>query len=106
MTPEGWRSRRLGDVAEVAIGGTPSRAEPAYWDHAKTGSNRWVAISDLKTRRIADTAEYITDLGVARSNVKLVPQRTPIMSFKLSIGRTAMTEVPLYTNEAIAVRPI
>lgn len=102
MTPEGWTLSRLGDVTDVAIGGTPSRSAPELWDPERHDGYRWVAISDLKGRVIAETAEYISALGVQRSNVKRVPAGTPIMSFKLSIGRTALAGCELYTNEAIA----
>lgn len=102
MTPDGWRTRRLGEISEILIGGTPARNNPAYWDVDKSGQNRWAAISDLKGRFLSDTAEYITDLGVQKSNVKLIPSGTPLMSFKLSIGRTALTKTALFTNEAIA----
>lgn len=101
-TPEGWRRARLGEISEILIGGTPARNNLAYWDSDKLGQNRWAAISDLKGRFLSNTAEYITDLGVQKSNVKLIPRGTPVMSFKLSIGRTALTEIALYTNEAIA----
>src|SRR4051812_45941629 len=80
-----WRQVRLSEIAEVQIGGTPSRNVPAYWDPAKVTNNKWVAISDLKSRFIAETAEHISDLGVEHSNVKAVPSGTVIMSFKLSI---------------------
>jgi type I restriction enzyme S subunit len=102
MTPEGWTIPTLGDVADVAIGGTPARNNPAYWDPEKRSGNRWVAISDLKDRVVAETAEQISALGVQKSNVKLVRAGTPIMSFKLSIGRIALAGRDLYTNEAIA----
>ena len=61
-----------------------------------------MAIRDLKKKVISDTKEYLSDSGVANSNVKLVPKGTVIMSFKLSIGRTAFAGTDLYTNEAIA----
>jgi type I restriction enzyme S subunit len=102
MMLEGWRLARLGDVTDVQIGGTPARDNPTYWDCDKVGNNRWVAISDLKTRRVVNTSERITDLGVRHSNVKLIPSGTTLMSFKLSIGRTGIAGVPLFTNEAIA----
>ncbi|MFH1807990.1 MAG: restriction endonuclease subunit S [Pseudomonadota bacterium] len=102
MGTEGWRQVVLGDVADIKIGGTPSRSEPRYWDAAKTTSNRWAAISDLKGKYLVDTAEYVSDLGVENSSVKLVPEGTVVMSFKLSIGRAAIVSQPLYTNEAIA----
>ena len=51
---------------------------------------------------IKDTKEKITDLGVKNSNVKLIPKGTTLLSFKLSIGKTAIAGADLYTNEAIA----
>ena len=51
---------------------------------------------------IRDTKEKITDEAVSESNVKLIPAGTTLLSFKLSIGKTAIAGTDLYTNEAIA----
>ncbi|HIF5593279.1 TPA: restriction endonuclease subunit S [Vibrio parahaemolyticus] len=97
-----WYETRLGDIADICIGGTPSRAEASYW--ASTGEEGfpWVSISDLKGRVVSNTAESITALGARNSNVKLVPCGTIMMSFKLSLGRIAFAGRDIYTNEAIA----
>lgn len=97
-----WYETRLGDIADICIGGTPSRAEASYW--ASTGEEGfpWVSISDLKSRIVSNTAESITALGARNSNVKLVPCGTIMMSFKLSLGRIAFAGRDIYTNEAIA----
>lgn len=98
--PEGWRSVPLGEHCRIEIGGTPSRDKPQFWSTEKVG-RPWVSIADLKTHRVDRTKEFISDLGVANSNVKLVPRGTIMMSFKLTIGKTAIAERDLYTNEAI-----
>jgi len=49
---------------------------------------------------ISDSKEKITDL--AEKPQKLLPKDTLLFSFKLSIGKVAITKKPLYTNEAIA----
>lgn len=103
--PEGWKSEKLDDLFDILIGGTPSRKKQEYWDKDKITGNTWVSIADLsknETACIDDSKEYISDLGVKNSNVKLVPANTVIMSFKLSVGKTAITKKELYTNEAIA----
>ena len=61
-----------------------------------------MSIADLKSASVNRSKEFISDLGVANSNVKLVPRGTVMMSFKLTIGRTAVAGRDLYTNEAIA----
>lgn len=99
--PEGWEVSRLADVAQINIGGTPSRSNEAFWD--KTGKGEaWVSIADLKQRIVKSTKETITTLGVEKSNVKFVPAGTILMSFKLTVGRVALAGRDLYTNEAIA----
>ena len=51
---------------------------------------------------ISDTKEKITEKAIKESNVKLIPKGTTLISFKLSIGKTAIAGADLYTNEAIA----
>lgn len=97
-----WATSTLGAECSIAIGGTPARNRPAYWDVDKQTSNHWVAISDLKERFITSTSERISDEGVRRSNAKLVKRGAVLLSFKLTVGRAAITGVDLYTNEAIA----
>lgn len=102
MSIEGWDIGLLGEVCSITIGGTPSRANPAYWDIDKSTENLWVSIRDLNQRIITDTAEYLTKEGVKNSNVKKLLEGTVLLSFKLTIGRVAIAGKDLYTNEAIA----
>ena len=102
MTPDGWSETTLEHVAQVAIGRTPARNEKLYWDPTKTTQNRWATIADIKKKFIRETSEHISDLGVQRSKARLVPVGTLLMSFKLSLGRAAITATPMYTNEALA----
>ncbi|WP_274584738.1 N-6 DNA methylase [Neisseria leonii] len=89
---------KLGNVCDVLIGGTPARAIGEYF----TGQNLWVSIAEMKGGIITDTKEKITDIAIQKSNVKLIPKGTTLLSFKLSIGKTAIAGADLYTNEAIA----
>lgn len=91
---------RVSDLFHLQMGKTPSRNQLEYWEN---GSNKWISISDLSNCSMytAETKEAITDCAVRETNIRLVPKNTVIMSFKLSIGKTAITSEPVYTNEAI-----
>lgn len=91
---------KLSDAFDLQMGKTPARANDAYWND---GSNQWVSIADLSRfgKYVDETKETISDLAVSESGIKIVPANTVIMSFKLSIGKTAITKDPVYTNEAI-----
>jgi type I restriction-modification system DNA methylase subunit len=91
--------KTLSEICKINIGGTPRRDNPDYWNN---GNNIWVSIRELNDNIITDSTEKITDLGVKESNVKLIPKDTILFSFKLSIGKIAISGCDLYTNEAIA----
>ena len=97
---KGWSESLVKDEFKLSMGKTPARNNPECWDN---GNHKWVSISDMSSyaRYTGDTSEYITDYAIADSGIKPVPKGTIIMSFKLSIGRTAITSEDIYTNEAI-----
>ena len=90
---------RLKQVFDLQMGKTPARNHAEYWG----GNHSWISIADIGNagKYIAKTKECITDAGISGSGIKVVPQGTVIMSFKLSIGKTAITAQDMYTNEAI-----
>lgn len=94
-----WETVKLSDVFNLQMGKTPSRDNPDYWN----GSKKWISIADLgkATKYIYDTKECITDIAISKTGIKATPKNTVIMSFKLSIGKTAITVEDIYTNEAI-----
>ena len=95
-----WTESLVKDEFKLSMGKTPARSNPECWEN---GMHRWISISDMATftRYTGDTSEYITDYAITDSGIKAVPKGTIIMSFKLSIGRTAITSEDIYTNEAI-----
>jgi type I restriction enzyme M protein len=83
---------------KAIIGFTPPREDDSYWFG---GKNIWVSIKDMgDDMYIGDSQEKITNVGIKPN--KLLPIDTLLFSFKLSIGKVALTQKPLYTNEAIA----
>ena len=91
---------RLEELFDLQMGKTPSRSNPEYWD---TKDNKWISIADLSKcgKYICETKEYISDAAVEESGISRIPANTVVMSFKLSIGKTAITSEEMYSNEAI-----
>ena len=90
---------KLSDAFDLQMGKTPPRNDRECWGDGY----KWISISDIGNagKYIDTTKEEITDIGVSKSGIKVVPKGTVIMSFKLSIGKTAITAEDMYTNEAI-----
>ena len=99
LIPEDWEVVRLGDVAEISMGKTPKRSNKEYWEN---GKYPWVTISDLKGKYIKTTKEKISDKAFTEVfRKKLIPKGTLLMSFKLTIGKTAILDIDAVHNEAI-----
>ena len=90
----------LKKLFNLQMGKTPARAEKRLW---ATNDHRWISIADMSTygKYTGDTKEYLSDIAVKETGIKIVPKDTVIMSFKLTVGRTAITSEDIYTNEAI-----
>ena len=91
---------KLKDIFDLQMGKTPSRNNMEYWN---TNDYKWISIADLtKTGKyISETKEYLSESAVGDSGIKVIPANTVVMSFKLSIGKTAITAENMYSNEAI-----
>lgn len=94
-----WEKVKLADIFTLQMGKTPSRNNSDYWN----GNHKWISIADLGkvNKYISETKECITDAAISESGIKITPKNTVVMSFKLSIGKTAITSEEIYTNEAI-----
>lgn len=90
----------LEELFDLQMGKTPSRNNPEYWN---SPDHKWISIGDLSRcgKYICETKEYLSDKAVEESGISHIPANTVVMSFKLSIGKTAITSMPLYSNEAI-----
>ena len=91
---------RLEDIFDLQMGKTPSRNIPEYWN---SKDNKWISIADLSNcgKYIKETKECLSDCAVFENRISQIPKNTVVMSFKLSIGKTAITTEPMYSNEAI-----
>ena len=85
-------------LCQIVIGKTPSTRDPECWG----GPHPWATITDFSTKIIDQTARQITDKALLSAAHPLIPKSSVLLSFKLSIGKTAIAGRPMYTNEAIA----
>ena len=94
---------RADEYFDISIGKTPPRKEP-QWFSTNPQDVTWVSISDMGTcgLYISSSSEQLTKEAVDRHSVKIVPDNTVLLSFKLTVGRIAITNGEMTTNEAIA----
>lgn len=90
---------KLEEIANVSAGGTPKRSETSYW---KNGNIPWVKISDIKSKYVNQTEEFITEKGLNNSSAKLFPKGTILYTIFATLGECAILEIDAATNQAIA----
>lgn len=103
MVPAVWQFRRAEELCPINIGKTPPRKE-SQWFSFESSDRVWVSISDMSDCGvyIDDSSEKLTDDAIRKFNVIIVPADSVLLSFKLTIGRVAIANRSLTTNEAIA----
>lgn len=100
--PEGWERKRAIDFFTISIGKTPPRAEKQWFTDGTDGIP-WVSISDMKdVSFVISTSEGLTKEACEKHNIKIVSKGSVLLSFKLTVGRVAIANTDLCTNEAIA----
>jgi type I restriction enzyme S subunit len=101
--PEGWEVKHAGKLFDVAIGKTPPRKEH-HWFSTDPRDIPWMSIKDLGQAGvfISKVSEYLTPAAVERFRIRRIPDGTVVLSFKLTVGRVAITDGEMLSNEAIA----
>lgn len=98
---------RLEEIVDLKIGRTPPRKEQ-QWFNQGPEDWKWVSIKDMGVpgRYISKTSETISKDAQVKFNIPIVKKGTVILSFKLTVGRVAIVNEDMLTNEAIAQLPI
>jgi restriction endonuclease S subunit len=90
--------RRLGDIAQIVGGATPSTKVPEYWD----GGIPWITPKDLSGfdgTYIENGSRSISQAGVEQSSVKMLPAGTVLYTSRAPIGYVAIASAPVTTNQ-------
>ena len=93
-----WEDVTVSDFGEVVAGGTPSRANPSFWN----GSVPWITpgeITALASRNVSDTREKLTLDGLAASAARLLPIGSLLVTTRATLGRVAIAGIPVSTNQ-------
>jgi len=94
---------RAEEYFDIAIGKTPPRKEH-QWFTTDPSEVTWVSISDMGScgTYIRRSSEQLTQEAVDKFKIRVIPSNTVLLSFKLTVGRIAITYGEMTTNEAIA----
>ncbi len=97
--PRGWATARLSDLGGWIGGGTPSKANPAFW----SGDIPWVSPKDMKVEVIHDAEDHITSEALGNSATNLVPDDSVLVVTRSGILRhslpVAVTGRPVSLNQ-------
>jgi type I restriction enzyme S subunit len=96
-----WDKKKLGKLADVSAGGTPSTLKEQYWN----GTIRWMNSGELNLKRVYEVENRITEQGLKHSSTKLIPKYCVLIGLAgqgKTRGTVAMNMVDLCTNQSIA----
>lgn len=101
-----WEKRKLGEIADIRGGGTPSTSKPEYWD----GEIDWYAPAEIGTQRyVSGSRRQITNLGLNKSSATMLPaNKTILFTSRAGIGNAAILTKSGATNQgfqSIVVKP-
>ncbi len=100
--PQGWQVKTLGEVTDIFKGGTPKRNVERYFQ----GNIAWATPTDITNLNgalyIDDTETHISEEALGKSSARLLPVGTVLLTSRATIGKVAITRVPIATNQGFA----
>ena len=93
---EGWVKRKLGEVADVVGGGTPSTHEPTYWN----GDVNWFTPTEVGySKYLIESNRKITKKGLESCSAKIHPVGTVLLTSRAGIGDLGILKFEAATNQ-------
>lgn len=93
-----WKECKLGDIAEIIGGGTPSTSNNEFWN----GNIPWLTPRDLTGYSkvyISHGERFITESGLKNSSAKLMPKGSVLLTSRAPIGYVVIAENEICTNQ-------
>lgn len=100
--PAHWEVGNIRRFARMKTGHTPSRSVKEYWDDCTIP---WFTLADVWQLRdgtrwyLDETAEMISELGLANSAAELLPAGTVVLSRTASVGYSGIMPVAMATSQ-------
>ena len=88
---------QIGEICEIVWGSTPKTSIAEYWD----GNVKWITPAELDDDSyvIQDTVRKITELGVKKTGLTILPKGTVLFSSRAPIGKVAIAGCDMYCNQ-------
>lgn len=92
-----WEYKKLGEVCEVVSGTTPKTNNTDFWGNGYY----WITPAEINesTIYVDKTERQITDKALAKTNLRLLPKGTVLLSSRAPIGKVAICDVDMYCNQ-------
>lgn len=102
VIPRHWKAKKLRHVSAIFKGGTPKRNVDRYFQ----GDLPWARPVDITALKgalyIGDTEIHISEEALGNSGARRLPAGTVLLTSRATIGETAITTVPMATNQGFA----
>jgi type I restriction enzyme, S subunit len=101
--PKKWKIMKMQNKFNISIGRTPPREELEYFSYDSSDLD-WYSIADMKENcvYIDSATEKLTKKALDEFKIRVIPEGSILLSFKMTVGRVSITDKNAFTNEAIA----
>ncbi len=93
--PEGWEWRKIGEIADLLGGATPSKRNPEYWK----GDINWASVRDLNVDILTETEFKITIDGLRSCSTNLIEPNNVIIATRVGLGKVVINKIPTAINQ-------
>ena len=89
---------QLKEISKSILGGTPSRANPEYWN----GNINWINSGEINKFRILTASEKITEEGLNKSSATMLPKKTTVIAITgATLGQVSRLEIESCANQSV-----
>jgi type I restriction enzyme S subunit len=96
LIPEDWQNLKIGEIADIFGGGTPSTTNRSYWN----GDIQWFTPTEISGNKYSyKSIRTITKEGLENSSAKILSPGTILLTTRASIGDVSILKVEAATNQ-------